>query len=165
MNISLAKESDLVEVMYLLKVCTFDLNSKGCLYWHFVMPQVLEDLKNQKLYMLRKNEVCLGIMTLEENVSDEYKKIQWQSNGSKSLTIYRLIVHPKWNKEESGLKDQLVKFAEEYAKQNGYQAIRIDVFGDNYNTIELFKQMQYIKAGEIHMPYQITPFICFEKQL
>ncbi len=165
MNISLVKENDLVEVMYLLKVCTFDLNSKGCMYWHFVIPQVMDDLKNNRLYMLRENEVCLGIMTLEENISEEYKKVKWQNNGSKVLTVYRLVVHPNWSREEAGIKDKLLKYAEDYAKQNGYESIRIDVFGDNYDTIEKFKQMQYLKAGEIHMPYQITPFVCFEKHL
>jgi ribosomal protein S18 acetylase RimI-like enzyme len=165
MSVSLAKEADLVEVMYLLKVCTFDLSSQGCLYWHFVIPQVVDDLKKEKLFMLRKNEVCLGIMTLEENTSEEYKNVKWQSNGSRVLTVYRLIVHPKWNRKETGIKDQLLKFAEDYAKQNGYEAIRIDVFGDNNDAIEMFRQMKYLQAGEIHMPYQTTPFICFEKLL
>jgi hypothetical protein len=59
MEIIQAKDTDFIEILYLLKVCTLDMNRKGLTYWNSVYPGpdiIQEDLNNSSIYLVKDKE-------------------------------------------------------------------------------------------------------------
>lgn len=162
MSISIAKSCDLIEIMYLLKVCSNEMNSAGC-FFNFFRPQISGLIDKGDLYAYRNNnESTVALLALNTNNIEEYKKIDWKFNSGKILFI-RILIHPKWRK--FGIGKEFLDIVEKYAFEHSFQSIRLDVFADNRIAVDVLTDAQYKKAGEINLPFQTTSFICFEKNL
>ncbi len=86
MNILLAKDTDLIEILYLLRVCVLDMNMKGLKHWNSACPgaeQMQKDLDNKSIYLVKDRGVCKGMITLDEQEPDDYKacKFDMQEYG------------------------------------------------------------------------------------
>jgi len=77
------------------------------------------------------------------------------------LVIHRLATHP--NRQGQGLAQQLMAFSEEYARANGYAAIRLDAYEANPHSQRFYRKMGYVKTGYVQFDYQEFRCTALEK--
>jgi len=166
MEIIQATGKDLIEILYLLKVCIIDMNRKGFRHWNSAYPDtdsVRDDLAAGRVFLLKDNGVCKGMLTISAEEPAEYKSINWPDTGSKPLYLHRMAIHPKW--QGIGLAKMLIAFADVHARENGYTALRLDVFSPSENARQLYEKQDFREIGAFHADYQLQPYICYEKPI
>ena len=166
MEIHRAKPSDLIEILYLLKECVKDMNTKGMKHWNSCYPGIEDighDLSKESIFLVKNKGICMGMVTLNETEPEEYKGINWSSNDSRILYMKRMAVHPNW--QDKGVAEMLVKFAEDYARENKYKYIRLDTLSSNQYETKLYSNGKYNEVGQFHSTFQKIPFKCYEKKI
>jgi len=166
MEILQAKQSDLIEILFLVRECVKDMNLKGMKHWNSSYPGVEEiglDLDRDFIYLVKEKGVCIGMVTLDESEPDEYKGIKWSGNNARILYMKRMAVHPAW--QDKGIAEMLVKFAEKYASEKKYNYIRLDTLSSNQAEAKLYTNSSYDEVGEFYSTFQKTPFKCYEKKI
>jgi GNAT superfamily N-acetyltransferase len=166
MEIKQATPSEFVEVLYLIRECVKDMNSKGLKQWNNSSPspeQLREELEKGTIFLYQELGIVKGLMKLTGELPSEYAGIDWKTIMERPLFIRLFAIHPFWH--NSNISEKLIEFAEIYAKENNYSGIRLDSL-DNYPVSEVFfENKQFIVAGTFQSSFQKTPFICYEKSL
>lgn len=119
------------------------------------------DLKDGVLYVLKNNDRIIGAINISENQEPEYKTIDWQFNDTKVLVLHRLVIHP--TSQNNDFAKLLMDFAEELAKQDNYNTIRLDAYSKNERVVKFYKNRNYITRGEIFFPERKYSFYAMEK--
>jgi GNAT superfamily N-acetyltransferase len=166
MEINQAKPTDLIEILYLLKICIKDMNSKGFRHWNSVFPQIEEiqsDLEKGFIYLAKDKGVCKAMVTLSEHQPDDYKELSFSSSGKKPLYLQNLAVHPRW--QGMGIATQLVNFAQKFAKERGNDCMRLDIFKPSDEARQLCEKELFREVVSFHSAFQKIPYVLYEKQL
>ncbi len=166
MDIIKAIPSDLVEIMYLLRVCVKDMNEKGMKQWNNVYPDLLlmkKNLYGGLIYLAKERGVCKGMVTLNQEMPEDYNEILTNTDDKKTLFIQWLAVHPKW--QNKGISKMLMDFAENFAKENGYKSILLDVFNNHEIAHQICQKYNYHEVGKFHSTMQKIAYVCYEKEL
>jgi ribosomal protein S18 acetylase RimI-like enzyme len=62
-----------------------------------------------------------------------------------------------------GYAQEMMSFAESFARKNNYDSIRLDTFSKNVRNQYFYQQREYKKLGNIFFPNQSEyPFYCYE---
>lgn len=159
-----AVPSDLDAIYALTQSCAKAMIANDIYQWNEHYPKrerFLKDIKLQELYILEQHNHIKGIIVLTDLMDEEYIPIQWLTKNQYNLYIHRLAVHPDfWGQ---GYAQQLMTFAEEYAKKNTYQSIRLDTFSQNKRNQQFYETRGYQRLGDIYFPKQSEhPFHCYE---
>jgi len=164
-DIKKAEPGDLVEILYLLKVCVADMNNNGLDCWNKYLHDntISNELEKGLIFLLKEIGVCKGMITLNSEKPIEYKHIHWSVKGNKPLYIHRLAIHPQWH--GNGLAGLMMDFAGNYAREHAFDCIRLDVYSINERAKGLYEKHDFFEAGTFFAEYQKAPFICYEKQL
>jgi hypothetical protein len=166
MQIIQANPYHLVDVLFLLKECIKDMNSRGLKQWNNAYPGpdlIKDDIEKGSLFLYIELGMVKGMVNLSNDMPKEYSEIGWKGNGQKVLYVNLLAVHPLWL--DTDISDNLLNFAEQYARENKYTCIRLDVL-DSYPVNEqFFLTRDFKSAGDFHTEFQKMPFVCFEKNL
>jgi len=166
MEIKQATSYYLVDVLFLLKECVEDMNSRGLKQWNSANPGAAvmkQDIDNGTLYLYSELEMLHGMINLTDEKPVEYDDVDWKGNGGKVLYLNRLAVNPLYL--ESDICDKLLNFAEEHAKKNKYTTIRLDVLDSYPVDDKFFVTRKFENAGNYHTDFQKMPYVCFEKDL
>jgi len=166
MEIVQAKPTDLIEILYLLKVCILDMNKKGLRHWNSAFPgreRIQQDLDCGSIYLVKDKGVCKGMVTLNEIEPDDYKEVAFPSEKHKPLYLQNMAVHPKW--QGQGIAKMMVDFAQNIAKEKGFDSIRLDVFQPSAGARQLYEKQNFKEVASFLSAYQKIPFVCYEKQL
>lgn len=166
MDIIQAKPTDLIEILYLLKVCILDMNAKGLKHWNSSYPgdeSINKDLLNGSIYLIKDKGVCKGMVTLNDQQPEEYRELIFDSGKQKPLYLKNMAVHPRW--QGMGIAKQLIEFSQQFAKEKGFDCIRLDVFQPSDNARQLYQKQQFKEITSFHAAYQQIPFVCYEKTL
>ena len=161
MEIIQPQPSDLIEIVYLQRVCFSAMKSKGWLSCDLYREINTEELSN--IFILKQDSLTLGMMKIHKSGLELNGKVEWNSSSANPLSIDSLIIHPNWWDKKIG--DNLLKFAEDYAKKYKFTSIRLNTFAENLDAISLFKQLSFEQTGEFHSRFQKIPFYCYEKIL
>lgn len=165
MIIKKASEPDLLQLLSIVKSCGQNLIEQGIFQWNEQYPKredLLEDIELQELWKLEDKNSVIGLIVLTENEDAEYQDVNWLTKNHKNLYIHRLAVDPKF--QGKGYAQKLMDFAEKYAKENGYNSIRLDTFSENKRNLKFYEQRNYVKLESIYFPNQSEfPFYCYEK--
>jgi hypothetical protein len=166
MEIKKASPSEFVEVLFLLREFERDMNSKGIRHWVNINPsaeEITEDLEKGTIYLVKDKNVAKGMMKLTGDVPGDYEEIKWKNQIQKPLFLKLFIIHPLW--QDSDICEQMIEFAEIYAKQNSFSGIRLDVV-DNYPVAHsFFENKQFVLADSYQTSSQKAAFVCYEKSL
>lgn len=132
--------------------------------WDEVYPNkeiFQEDINNHSLYVAVREESreIMGCIVLNNDQEPEYKDVEWLYEQGKFAIIHRLMVHP--NYEGKGVARSLIEFVEKIAKENGYTAIRLDVFSENTRAVNFYKKQGYRVSGKVN--FRKGEFLCCEK--
>lgn len=81
------------------------------------------------------------------------------------LAVHTLIISPEFYRKSVATK--LLKFAEDFAKENGYKVIRLDTSINNIPAQRLYEKLGYKRAGLIDLELNFTSdlFLCYEKEV
>lgn len=164
MEIRIANIEDLNTIKHLTEACAVAMQNIGIYQWNEHYPsreKLAADIDKNELYVLEKDSVINGIIVLTPHMDDEYLPIEWLTQNAKNLYIHRLAIHPsKWG---TGMGQQLMDFAENYARENNYDSVRLDTFSQNKRNHRFYESRGYIRLGDIFFPKQSThPFHCYE---
>lgn len=165
MDISQAKPSDLIEILYLLKVCISDMQTRGLTHWNSAYPdtkQIEKDLLEGNIYLLKDKSICKGMITLSAEEPSEYRQIVFNST-SKPLYVKRMAVHPGWSNSRS--EKMLLDFAMQYAGDHGFGCLRTDIWQTTIGTAKTCEDLRFVQAGTAGPESPKFPMICYEKQL
>jgi ribosomal protein S18 acetylase RimI-like enzyme len=166
MDINQAKPGDLIEILFLLRVCIRDMNANGLKHWNNTYPgveMIQSDLEKGAIYLVKDKGVCKGMVTLNAYQPDDYKSLRFPSGHLKPLYLQNMAVHPKW--QGKGIATKMIDFAQEFAKQRGFDCIRLDVFMPSEKARHLYEKQLFREVTSFHSEFQKIPYICYEKQL
>lgn len=164
MSIKNASIKDLEKLYSITKNCAKQMMKKGIFQWseNYPSKEILEkDIAVQQIWKLTENRIIVGIIVLTEIEDEEYKKVQWFTKNGKNLYIHRLAIHP--NFQGKGYAQKLMDFAENYAKKNKYNSIRLDTFSQNIRNQVFYEKRKYKRLESIYFLNQSEqPFYCYE---
>lgn len=159
-----AKISEIENILKITQACAKFMEENGIFQWNAYYPsrKVFEDdIKRNELFVLILNEKIIGGIVLTEIMDEEYKSVHWITQNAKNLYIHRLFVHPEF--QGQGHAQALMNFAEDFARSNHYDSIRLDTFSQNKRNQLFYEIRNYKKLEDIFLPNQSEyPFHCYE---
>lgn len=159
-----AKISEIDEILTITKACAVFMIDKGIFQWneHYPSKQAFEnDIACNELFVLEIDEKIIGAVVISTHMDDEYIPIKWLTTNDNNIYIHRLFVHPE--KQGKGYAQKLMNFAENYARENDFDSVRLDTFSQNKRNQKFYEARGYTKLGDIFFPKQSTyPFHCYE---
>ncbi|MDZ4840320.1 MAG: GNAT family N-acetyltransferase [Bacteroidota bacterium] len=159
-----ARAEDLEDIIHLYILCRNDLLGKKIYQWdeHYPSRELInEDFRLGILHVLVFKKEVLGVMGLTEEKEDEYDEMTWHNKSAKAIYMHRLAIHPRYQGKGYGLK--MLKYAEVFSINEGYQAMRLSTYITNIPALEFYKKQKYMEVGSfLYAPWE-EPFVCFEK--
>lgn len=154
---------DLNSIMQITKACAKHMINQQIYQWNEHYPNrnaFKNDVQRGELYVYMQNNICMGCIVITTIKDVEYVPIDWLTKD-KNIYIHRLAVHPKY--QGKGIAQQMMTFAENYAKTNGYFSVRLDTFSQNKRNQKFYETRGYKRLGNIYFPKQSKhPFYCYE---
>lgn len=156
--------ADIKNILKVTKACAAFMITKNIFQWNEYYPNkkpFINDANRGELYVLEIENEIIGCVTVSTIMDEEYIPISWLTPNEKNIYIHRLAVHP--NQQGKGFAQQLMQFAEDYARKNNYQSVRLDTFSQNKRNQKFYELRGYKKLGDIYFPKQSEhPFHCYE---
>lgn len=164
MKIRKGNSEDIKEIIKIIKDAIIDMESEGIDQWDSIYPNeevISNDVYEGNLYVYIDENIIKGFIILNEFQDREYEAIKWENNADKNLVIHRLCINPKY--KGKGIATTLIEYAERFAKDNKYEAIRLDCFTQNNHACKLYEKNCYEKRGTV--TFRKGEFFCFEKEV
>lgn len=101
----------------------------GIFQWDEIYPDdktLSDDLRNNEMHGFYQDDMLCGVIVLNEVQLKPYADVNWSMEDPRPLVVHRLCIHPDF--QNRGIAHALMKFAESYARRNGYRSIRLDAF-------------------------------------
>lgn len=165
LEIRLAKLSEVDNLVALTLSCGEHLRTLGISQWSADYPnkEILSaDIFAKQLFVLTENSVPQAIIVLNEKSDPEYDEVNWLTpKDSKNLLVHRLATNPA--SQGKGYARKLMDFAENFARENNYDSIRLDTFSQNKRNQKFYENRNYINLGELWLSYRDDfPYIAYE---
>ena len=163
--ISIGKIEELDSILKLTRSCGQHMRDNGIDQWDTDYPNrevILQDLQTQTLFAYREHKEVLGIVVLNESQDEEYAEINWSTDETeRNIVVHRLAVRP--DQQRKGIARRLMDFAEQWARDNHYDAIRLDTFSQNPRNQRFYLNRGYTDLGPVYLKYKKDhPYFCYE---
>ncbi|MAU71268.1 MAG: GNAT family N-acetyltransferase [Pseudozobellia sp.] len=159
-----AKLSEIPQILVLTNACAQHMIKNGIFQWneHYPSRAAFEaDIDRGELYLLVIEEEIIGTIVVSTLMDEEYLPIEWLTENGRNIYIHRLGVHP--NRQGKGYAQQMMQFAENHARDNGFISVRLDTFSQNARNQRFYEKRGFQKLGDIFFPKQSEhPFHCYE---
>jgi len=159
-----ATPEDVNQILKITKACAAHMMHQNIFQWNEYYPNASafnKDIDRGECYVLESANEIIGCITISTFMDEEYTPIKWLAPNKNNIYIHRLAVHPKF--QHNGYAQQLLTFAENYAKNNNYTSIRLDTFSQNKRNQKFYELRGYKKLGDIYFLKQSKfPFHCYE---
>ena len=165
MMISKGKMFEIEVILTLTRACGKHMRDNGIDQWDENYPdreRILNDLQTETLFACREGGEVLGIVVLNETQDEEYEEINWSTSANdKNIVVHRLAVRP--DQQGKGLGRKLMDFAEQWARENDYDAIRLDTYSQNPRNQRFYRNRGYKDLGPVYLKYKKDfPYYCYE---
>ncbi len=155
--------SDLDIIYELSQACAKEMIANKIYQWNEDYPtreRFKKDIELQELYVLEEESIK-GVIVLTELIDDEYISVKWLTKNKDNLYVHRLAIEPRYWRQ--GYAQQLMDFAENYARDQKYQSLRLDTFSKNKRNQKFYEIRGYKRLEDIYFPKQsMYPFHCYE---
>lgn len=162
--IRLAKKPEISAILKLTAACAQNMADQGIHQWNEDYPsrEAFEnDIDRGELYVLQEGQNIVGTIVISNFMDPEYTAVPWTTTDQNNLYIHRLAVHPEH--QSKGYGKLLMDYAEEHARNQNSNAVRLDTFSKNGRNISFYKNRGYREVGSIFFPKQSKyPFLCYE---
>ncbi len=159
-----AKISEIPDIIAISKACAEHMISKGIYQWneHYPAAKAFKnDIERKELHVLEMNQKIIGTIVISTLIDEEYKPVEWLTPGTKNIYIHRLAIKP--SEQGKGYAQQLMDFAENHAKDQGFESVRLDTFSQNKRNQLFYEKRGYRRLEDIFYPKQSEhPFHCYE---
>lgn len=148
-------------IMDLIKRAVRDMIDKGIEQWDDIYPNmevISRDIDESSLYVYDDSGIK-GIIVLNEYQDKEYEDVEWEEQHGRPMVIHRLCIDPDY--QGTGIARRFLDFAEEHARERGYDSIRLDAFVHNPRACRLYEGKGYRKRGIV--TFRKGEFYCYEK--
>ncbi len=160
-----AEEKDIIEALYLINhAIESSLTSRD--EWKPPIPDftaLKNEVDQERLYIFRNKNITIGTFSFTDDKPESFSKVEWNKKNDKTLYITRLIISPNWLNKENG--KQIIKHIEEFAKQNGYSSMKLNIKSNNTLMNNFYKEIGFDFRGDLLYPEQQTPYYFYEKNL
>ena len=102
---------------------------------------------------------------INEKQPEQYAALDWKYDG-KVLALHTFVVKPVETGKGTG--KAMMRYVEGYARQNAYDAIRLDAFPDNTAAIALYKGFGFEFVGKVFFSMKEPGYEwydCYEKSM
>ncbi|MFA5215706.1 GNAT family N-acetyltransferase [Sulfuricurvum sp.] len=165
-NIHKSTINDIDEIFRFYKIATDFQKSKFFVHWPEFKRELIETeiMKNRQWKMMIDGRIaCIWATTFSDP--------QIWGDRDSALYIHRIATNPDFR--GNNLVAQIVAWAEQYARENAKEYIRMDTIGENRGLIEYYKKcgfeyLGYFKLDSIEgLPdhYALADACLFEKKL
>ena len=155
MEIRLAKQNNLIEVLYIIRECSRQLVEKGVKYWNNSLAdynEISKDIDGGYVYLMVINNVPIGTATIKPDKS---------TPGI--TTLSRLAIYPAFQKK--GYAQTILQFSENLARDKGSKIVRGTTPLDDKSLEQLLQENGYEKKGvQSEIPEEFMR-VLFEKKL
>ena len=166
--IRVATHEDLTEIMDIVEIAKTLMAKDNNPQWDDAYPKSTDftsDIENKNLFLLESEGIIQGFVTIDQQQSNWYDKIDWPIDKKDAYVIHRLAVKPDY----PGASKQLFDFAINIARTHHVNTVLTDTFSQNKRAQKLFEQYGFVKAGEAEMttpPFDKgAPFYAYYKLL
>lgn len=126
----------------------------------------VKGIEENNLYVAIKGDVIVGSFILRHKPEEAYNSACWKKDLTydKVLVIYTFVVHPNYSNQ--GIGSKLLDFAEELAKEQGVESLRLDVYSINLPAIHVYEKnnFEYIDTVDLGLEeYGLKWFKLYEK--
>lgn len=160
-------QSDVENTLNMFVAITDLLLDNGVDQWNYDYPNaetLARDVELGHNYVIRVENQIAASIALNDIQDDQYKAIHWKNRDDSVLVIHRLGVHPDF--QGKGYGKLMCQFAEDFARKNGFKAIRLDAYSDNIISNTLYEKLGYSRAnGYCLFRKKAIPFYCYEKKI
>ena len=164
MKIKKASRKNIDTLLAITRSCGKALATNSIYQWNEEYPSkeaFVTDLKRKELYVLEVEDTIIGCITISTFMDEEYKTINWLTTNENNIYIHRLAVHPKY--QGNGHAQSLMTYAENYARENNFQSVRLDTFSQNPRNLKFYTKRGYQKTGEVYFTrIKEYSFYCYE---
>jgi hypothetical protein len=129
-----ATSNDLIEILYLLKVCFYEVNSEGLFHLDSQSSLITPDLQKGNIYLYKKNGVTLGMIILDMDDHTECTTGSGTNESKNTLVANCLAVHPNW--KALGIENELLQFTDQFALLKGYTSVRIEALSEDKEAVK-----------------------------
>ncbi len=162
-----AKISEIADILTISKACAKKMIDNGIHQWneHYPSGKDFEkDIERNELFVLVIQDQIIGTVVISNLMDAEYKAVEWLTPNGNNIYVHRLSVHPEH--QGQGHAQDLMDFAEDFAKTNHFSSVRLDTFSQNKRNQKFYETRGYQKLGDIYLPNQsVHPFHCYELPL
>jgi GNAT superfamily N-acetyltransferase len=155
MEIRPAKESQLLEVLYIIRECAEQLRTKGVKHWHNThidYEEISKDISQGYVYILFEKSVAAGTISIKPD-----------TEKSEAYNIDRLAIFPHFQRR--GFARAMIDFAENETRSKSKKVLRGTIPVDDESLCKLLEEKGFTNHGIIsQVPNEITK-ILFEKNL
>tara|TARA_R110002049_G_scaffold181169_5_gene348245 strand:- start:3995 stop:4495 length:501 start_codon:yes stop_codon:yes gene_type:complete len=159
-----AKILEISDIQTITKACAAFMVERGIFQWNEQYPNkqaFVYDIVRNELFVLEIDAIIVGTIVISTHMDNEYEPITWLTQNQNNIYIHRLAVHPEHQRK--GYAQEMMTFAEKYAKEKGFVSIRLDTFSQNKRNQKFYEIRGYKKLGDIYFPKQSDyPFHCYE---
>lgn len=150
-----AKETQLIEVLYLIRECAEQLALKGVKSWHNTHSDsslISDDIKKKHVFLAFLRMVPIGTITVKAC-----------NDKAEAALIDRLAIFPHF--QNRGYAKDLIVFAEESARSNNFKKLCATVPFDDKSLLKLFESNGFVNKGTALEGADEMVQILFEKKL
>lgn len=155
-NFRLAAKIDLDQILEIIKDAKKLLRDSGSLQWNGPegypdKRDFLEDINNDYLYVIEKENTILGVIALVDGINESYNKIDgsWIDNTNNYISIHRIAVSK--DSRGKGISLLLLNEALNSAKSRGFSSVRGDTHQLNIPMQKLFLKANFKHCGTIEL--------------
>ncbi len=165
MNIRLARLKDIMTINQLYKKVIEDMQLKKINIWNDIYPfcEFENDINNNRMYVVEKEDKIIGSFVLDDFEDEDFKYIKWKLNNKSSICLNRLAILP--SEQGKGYAKLCMNFIEEFAKDNGYEVIKLTVYEKNVAAICLYLKLGYKKVEDGSYMIDDNIYIGYEKNI
>ncbi len=155
MEIQKAKQSQLLEILYIIRECAYQLKTKGVKHWHNThidYEQIDKDIKDGFVYILTVRKGPVGTITVKPD-----------SNNPSISHLDRLAIFPHFQRR--GFAKKLIDFAIEDSINSGRKLLQGVIPVNDQSICNLLEEKGFENKGVLHhVPEELTKIV-FEKKL
>ena len=118
-------------------------------------------VQEQSQFLCKDEGKIVGAFVLNDDPAGAYEKVAWSKTLAEGeyMVCHTLATAP--DQQGRGLGKQLVEFCIAYAKEQGFQGIRLDVVPDNTPARRLYEKCGFSYVGDIDLERDIEEIPLF----
>lgn len=113
-------------------------------------------IENETMHVMLYNGEIISAGILDRHYVKGYEDVPWDKSASlaESLMLHAFCVSPKFMRQ--GLAKRMLAYFENYAKKQGFLALRLDVIDGNLPALKLYPSAGYKYVCSLELYYEDT---------